>query len=112
MHKITLHDGDLSDSSRLIRFISLVQPDEIYNLIEQSHIQVLDVVVYFFDTIFAYLLERNISFCFQFSDGILMLGRVHDLKNRAITVLILAIVERLIAEYIFTGISDRKKEQD
>ena len=29
---ITLHDGDLSDSSSLIRIIGLVQPDEIYNL--------------------------------------------------------------------------------
>ena len=29
---IQLHDGDLSDSSSLIRIINLVQPDEIYNL--------------------------------------------------------------------------------
>ena len=38
--KITLHDGDLSDSSSLIRIIALVQPDEIYNLAAQSHVQV------------------------------------------------------------------------
>ena len=38
--KITLHDGDLSDSSSLIRIISMVQPDEIYNLAAQSHVQV------------------------------------------------------------------------
>ena len=37
---ITLHDGDLSDSSSLIRIISEVQPDEIYNLAAQSHVQV------------------------------------------------------------------------
>ena len=37
---VTLHDGDLSDSSSLIRIISLVQPDEIYNLAAQSHVQV------------------------------------------------------------------------
>ena len=37
---ITLHDGDLTDSSSLIRIISLVQPDEIYNLAAQSHVQV------------------------------------------------------------------------
>lgn len=37
---ITLHDGDLSDSSSLIRIINLVQPDEIYNLAAQSHVQV------------------------------------------------------------------------
>lgn len=40
MDKITLHDGDLSDSSSLIRIISIVQPDEIYNLAAQSHVQV------------------------------------------------------------------------
>lgn len=40
MDKITLHDGDLSDSSSLIRIINLVSPDEIYNLAAQSHVQV------------------------------------------------------------------------
>ena len=39
-HAITLHDGDLSDSSSLIRIIGVVQPDEIYNLAAQSHVQV------------------------------------------------------------------------
>jgi GDPmannose 4,6-dehydratase len=37
---ITLHDGDLSDSSSLVRIINLVKPDEIYNLAAQSHVQV------------------------------------------------------------------------
>ena len=37
---VTLHDGDLSDASSLIRIIGLVQPDEIYNLAAQSHVQV------------------------------------------------------------------------
>lgn len=37
---ITLHEGDLTDSSSLIRIIGLVQPDEIYNLAAQSHVQV------------------------------------------------------------------------
>ena len=37
---VTLHDGDLSDSSSLIRIIGMVQPDEIYNLAAQSHVQV------------------------------------------------------------------------
>lgn len=39
-NEVTLHDGDLSDSSSLIRIISIVQPDEIYNLAAQSHVQV------------------------------------------------------------------------
>ena len=38
--RLTLHDGDLTDSSSLIRIISEVQPDEIYNLAAQSHVQV------------------------------------------------------------------------
>lgn len=37
---ITLHDGDLTDSSSLIRIIGFVRPDEIYNLAAQSHVQV------------------------------------------------------------------------
>lgn len=37
---ITLHDGDLSDTSSLINIIVEVQPDEIYNLAAQSHVQV------------------------------------------------------------------------
>ena len=38
--RLLLHDGDLSDSSSLIRIIAEVQPDEIYNLAAQSHVQV------------------------------------------------------------------------
>ena len=37
---ITLHEGDLTDSSSLIRIIGQVRPDEIYNLAAQSHVQV------------------------------------------------------------------------
>ena len=37
---ITLHDGDLSDTSSLINIISIINPDEIYNLAAQSHVQV------------------------------------------------------------------------
>ena len=40
MGKIKLHDGDLTDSSSLIRIIGQVKPDEIYNLAAQSHVQV------------------------------------------------------------------------
>ena len=35
-----LHYGDLSDSMSLVKVVSLVQPDEIYNLAAQSHVQV------------------------------------------------------------------------
>ena len=35
---IVVHDADLSDSSCLIRLISEIQPDEIYNLAAQSHV--------------------------------------------------------------------------
>lgn len=38
--RFILHYGDLADSSNLIRIIQQVQPDEIYNLGAQSHVQV------------------------------------------------------------------------
>ncbi|QNJ07683.1 GDP-mannose 4/6-dehydratase [Synechococcus sp. Minos11] len=38
--RLTLHYGDLTDSTNLIRIIQLVQPDEIYNLGAQSHVAV------------------------------------------------------------------------
>ncbi len=40
-HKhLTLHYGDLTDSTNLIRIIQEVQPDEIYNLAAMSHVHV------------------------------------------------------------------------
>jgi len=39
-NKISLHDGDLTDSSSLLRIIGTIKPDEIYNLAAQSHVQV------------------------------------------------------------------------
>ena len=46
-NSITLHDGDLSDSSSLIRIIGLIKPDEIYNLEAKSLVHVsFDVTVY------------------------------------------------------------------
>ena len=35
-----LHYGDMSDSMGLVKVVSAVQPDEIYNLAAQSHVQV------------------------------------------------------------------------
>ena len=35
-----LHYGDLTDSTNMIRIVQEVQPDEIYNLAAQSHVQV------------------------------------------------------------------------
>ena len=38
--KMTLHYGDMTDATNLIRIVQEVQPDEIYNLAAQSHVQV------------------------------------------------------------------------
>lgn len=38
--RFILHYGDLSDSSNLVRLIQEIQPDEVYNLAAQSHVQV------------------------------------------------------------------------
>ncbi len=37
-NQIALHDGDLSDSSSIIKIIKEIEPDEIYNLAAQSHV--------------------------------------------------------------------------
>jgi len=39
-HRFTLHYGDMTDSSSLVRIIQQTQPDEIYNLAAQSHVAV------------------------------------------------------------------------
>lgn len=38
--RFALHYGDLTDATNLIRIVQEVQPDEIYNLAAQSHVQV------------------------------------------------------------------------
>src|SRR5580698_7208256 len=38
--RFVLHYGDMTDSTNLIRIVQQVQPDEIYNLAAQSHVQV------------------------------------------------------------------------
>ena len=38
--RLTLHYGDLTDATNLIRIIQEIQPDEIYNLAAQSHVKV------------------------------------------------------------------------
>lgn len=38
--RFILHYGDMTDSTNLIRIIQQIQPDEIYNLAAQSHVQV------------------------------------------------------------------------
>ena len=46
-NRIRLHDGDMSDGNSLYRIIAEVQPDEIYNLAAQSHVQTsFDVPIY------------------------------------------------------------------
>ena len=39
-NRFHLHYGDMTDSSSIVRIIQQVQPDEIYNLAAQSHVQV------------------------------------------------------------------------
>ena len=49
--KVELHWGDMTDSTSLIRIISEVRPDEIYNLAAQSHVKVsFDVPEFTADT--------------------------------------------------------------
>ena len=39
-NKFSMHFGDITDTTNLIRLIQKMQPDEIYNLAAQSHVQV------------------------------------------------------------------------
>ncbi len=39
LDRLTIHEGDMSDSASIIRIIARVKPDEIYNLAAQSHVQ-------------------------------------------------------------------------
>ena len=48
---VNLHWGDMTDSSSLVKIISAVKPDEIYNLAAQSHVKVsFDVPEFTADT--------------------------------------------------------------
>ena len=50
--RFILHYGDLTDTSNLVRILQEVQPDEIYNLGAQSHVQVsFEVPEYTTDTV-------------------------------------------------------------
>lgn len=40
LEEVILHEGDLSDGLSIIKIIEEIQPDEIYNLAAQSHVQV------------------------------------------------------------------------
>ncbi len=40
LRQLTLHYGDLADSTSLRRILEAVQPDEVYNLAAQSHVKV------------------------------------------------------------------------
>lgn len=40
LDKLHLHYGDLADGGGLVRLVSKVQPDEVYNLAAQSHVRV------------------------------------------------------------------------
>jgi GDPmannose 4,6-dehydratase len=39
-NKFSMHFGDITDTTNIIRLIQQIQPDEIYNLAAQSHVQV------------------------------------------------------------------------
>ena len=39
LDKLRLHDGDMGDSSSIARVLSIVRPDEVYNLAAQSHVR-------------------------------------------------------------------------
>jgi GDPmannose 4,6-dehydratase len=93
--RFILHYGDLTDTSNLVRIIQQVQPDEIYNLGAQSHVQVsFDVPEYTADTdgigtlrlleaIRILGIEKKVRF-YQASTSELY-GKVHEIPQKETT---------------------------
>ncbi len=71
--KFTLHYGDLTDSTNLIRIIQETQPDEIYNLAAQSHVKVS------FDTP-EYTANADGLGCLRILEAIRLLGLQHKCR--------------------------------
>jgi len=93
--KFVLHYGDLTDTSNLVRIIQEVQPDEIYNLGAQSHVQVsFEVPEYtadvdgigtlrFLEAIRILGMEKNVKF-YQASTSELF-GKVQEIPQKETT---------------------------
>lgn len=93
--KIQLHDGDMADSSSILALMRKVQPDEVYNLAAQSHVQVsFDVPEYtgdvdalgvlrFLEAIHILGLEKKCRF-YQASTSELY-GKVEEVPQRETT---------------------------
>ena len=71
--KMILHYGDLTDASNLIRVLQQVQPDEVYNLAAQSHVQVS------FETP-EYTADTDALGTLRLLEGIRLLGLEHRTK--------------------------------
>ena len=70
---INLHWGDMTDSSSLIRIITEVKPDEIYNLAAQSHVKVsFDVPEFTTDT--------NADGTLRLLEAVRMVGLTHSCR--------------------------------
>lgn len=93
--RFILHYGDLTDTSNLVRILQEVQPDEIYNLGAQSHVQVsFEVPEYTADTVGTGTLrlleairilgmEKKVRF-YQASTSELF-GKVHEVPQKETT---------------------------
>ena len=67
LNRVTLHDGDLADSCSILKVVKACQPDEIYNLAAQSHVQVS------FDSP-EYTSDIDALGCLRFLEAIRILG--------------------------------------
>lgn len=68
-----LHYGDMTDATNLIRLVQTVQPDEIYNLAAQSHVQVS------FDTA-EYTANADALGTLRLLEAIRILGMEHSVR--------------------------------
>lgn len=71
--RLTLHYGDVTDSTNVIRLVQSIEPDEIYNLAAQSHVRIS------FDMP-EYTAEVDALGTMRILDAIRLLGLTHKIK--------------------------------
>jgi len=92
-NRLFLHYGDISDSTNLVKIISQVEPDEVYNLAAQSHVRVsFDIPEYTGDVtalsavrLLEAIRESGVDTRFYQASSSEMFGRVTEIPQKEST---------------------------
>jgi GDPmannose 4,6-dehydratase len=93
--QITVHDGDLLDSSSIVRLLQMIKPDEVYNLAAQSFVPVSweqpiftsEVTGLGVTRMLDAILQVDKSMKFYQASSSEMFGKVHETPQRETTTL-------------------------